>query len=117
MKNTINYLRTYRKNTHITQFDIAELLDLKDNSIVSRCETGQRDPNIEMLLVYHVLFEAPVESLVSNYVDVVTEHLITTIPKLIAHIKTQERTAHTASRIHFLSETLTRLTKRDGNEE
>lgn len=58
-----NYLRVYRKKSRLTQGDLAYVLDLGDYSNVSRWEHGQRQPNIETLLTYHLLFNLPIEML------------------------------------------------------
>jgi len=117
MKNTINYLRTHRKNTNITQYDIAVLLKLRDNSIVSRCEKGHRSPSLEMVLVYHLLFDIPIHALFPNHIGIVKEQLRAGIPLLIAQIEEQDSSAKAQSRISFLHEALTRLVQSESHEE
>ena len=109
MKNTINYLRTHRKTTYITQFDIASLMRLKDNSIVSRCEKGYRTPSLELILLYHLLFDIPVLTLFSNHLAVMTEQLTEEIPHLIARLEKENIGTHVEPRITFLRDALIRL--------
>ena len=117
MKNTINYLRTHRKNTHITQYDIAALLRVQDNSIISRCEKGTRSPSLEMILVYYLLFDIPILALFSNHVEVIKEQLLVEIPKLIRVIEDEGLTPKAQARIRFLNEAVIRLTNPQAHEE
>jgi transcriptional regulator with XRE-family HTH domain len=116
MKNIINYLRTHRKNTSITQYDIAVLLELKSNSLVSRCEKGFRTPSLEMILVYHLFLNIPIETLFSNHVSTVREQLLSRIKILIAEIESSSIASNAQSRIHFLQEAFTRLSQNQPHE-
>ena len=111
MKNTVNYLRTYRKQTQITQSDIAFLLDKEDNSNLSRCEKGKRSPSMEMIMVYHLLFNTPVISFFTNQRDAVKQHLIRRIKELIDDLEREEPTENIQSRMEYLKSALSRLTQ------
>jgi transcriptional regulator with XRE-family HTH domain len=111
MKNTVNYLRTYRKQTQITQSDIAFLLEKEDNSNLSRCEKGKRSPSLEMIMVYHLLFNTPVISFFTNQRDAVKQNLIRRIAELIEDLERQEPTENIQLRKEYLSQSLKRLTQ------
>ena len=111
MNKTINHLRTYRKHTDISQYDIAMLLQLKGNTIVSRTEKGFRSPTIEMIVTYHLLFDIPFESLINNDVALVKDQLLERIPKLIAEIEGTENPKNGQTRVDFLKCALNRLTQ------
>lgn len=112
MEKIINHLRTYRKNTSLTQYDISLLLYLKGNTIVSRCEKGFRAPNLEMFVLYHLLFDTPIPTLISNHIDIIKEQLISRIPEVISEIKQDESSTNAQSRINFLQDVLTRLSSK-----
>lgn len=105
-----NYLRVFRKRSDLMQSDIGFLMNQPDYSNISRCEKGQRKPNIEMLLLYHLLFDVPIESLFERQKDALNEDLIIRIELLLKELKQVEQSPKVNSRIAFLASTLTRLT-------
>jgi transcriptional regulator with XRE-family HTH domain len=116
MKNTVNYLRTYRKQTQITQSDIAFLLDKEDNSNLSRCEKGKRSPSLEMIMVYHLLFNTPVISFFTNQRDAVKQNLIRRITERIEQLQIEESTENIQLRMEYLQQALKRLTQENSYE-
>jgi len=80
------FLKTYRKQTHLTQDELALLLGLGDGSQVSRLERNQCEPTLEMALACQVTFGAlphevfpgiydKVEGLVVNRAHVLSDSL------------------------------------------
>jgi transcriptional regulator with XRE-family HTH domain len=110
MSNDKNYLSKFRKQTDITQSDISFLLNLPDIFTVCRFEQGERKPPLEMILLYHLLFDAPVQSLFEIQKDNLNEDLIVRIRQLINELKQHAPSQRTRNRIAFLMETLTKLT-------
>lgn len=53
----------YRKQSNLTQTDIASVLGLPNNSRISRWEQGQRHPPLKVLIGYTLLFGVPIETL------------------------------------------------------
>ncbi|MCG3165645.1 MAG: hypothetical protein POELPBGB_01413 [Bacteroidia bacterium] len=111
MKHNVNYLRTYRKQTEITQADMAFLLHKEDNSNLSRCEKGKRAPSVHMIIVYSLLFNTPVISFFTNQRDLIKQRLIDRIQELIEQLKTEDPTENIISRIDYLQKALIRLTE------
>ena len=110
MQNTINYLRTYRKQTAIKQTDIAFLLDIKNNSSLAKCENGTSSPPLKTILMYHLLFDTPVLAFFSNQRELLRETALTKIEALIQHLKTFEQNDRVKARIEYLEQSLVRLT-------
>ena len=52
-----NNLRLYRKQSHLTQSDIAYIMALADYLNISHWELGNKTPNVDILLMYHLLFD------------------------------------------------------------
>ncbi len=111
----VNYLRAYRKQTEIRQSDIAFLLDMETTPNLSRYEKGRRFPSMNMLLVYHMLFNRPIHSFFSNMRNDVKENLLIRMKLLIETLETQEKTNNVQARIEYLNASFTRL-KEEHNE-
>lgn len=116
MDKIINYLRTYRKHTELTQYDVATLLHLKGNAIVSRCEKGFRTPTLEMIVVYHLLFDTPISALISNHLEIMKEQLVQRIPQLVSEIERMGISKGSQERMNFLNDAIIRLTKTNHEE-
>jgi transcriptional regulator with XRE-family HTH domain len=110
MPNDKNYLRAFRKRTDITQSDIGFLMDQPDKVSICRYEQGERKPPLEMALLYHLLFDAPIHSLFEIQKDNLNEDLIIRIGLLINELKQQSPSQRVKSRIIFLTSALNRLT-------
>lgn len=110
MRHDKNYLRVFRKKTDITQSDIGFLLNQPDNIKICRYEQGERRPPMDMVLLYHLLFDVPVHSLFEIQRDNINEDLIVRIETLIKELKQREQSQRVKSRIAFLTGALTRLT-------
>lgn len=111
--NTYNYLRTYRRKAHLTQKDLAFLLDEADAAVISRCEAGSRKPTIEFLLIYHILFDVPIAMLFPNQKEEIQEVLLPRIEALVTHLSTECTGHRTRVRIEFLKSRLQALTSSD----
>jgi hypothetical protein len=59
----MNYLRTHRLKTALSQDDTAFLLGLESGANVSRHETGARVPDLVRVLAYAALYHTQVEVL------------------------------------------------------
>ena len=110
MSNAPNYLRVYRKRSPLTQGDIGFLMNLPDYSNISRYEKGQRTPTIEILLVYHLLFNTNIEHFFEQDLGVVLPNLLERSEKLIFDLKKGSSTLNNTSRIKFLELVISRLT-------
>jgi|SRR6266576_4678451 len=57
-----NYLRTYRKQSGLSQDEVAFLLGCQTGTKVSRYERFARKPSLETLFAYEVVFGAPAQA-------------------------------------------------------
>ncbi|MEZ4927904.1 MAG: helix-turn-helix transcriptional regulator [Saprospiraceae bacterium] len=101
-----NYLRAHRKRSSLTQADIAFLMKLPDYSNISRYEKGQREPSVEFLLVYHLLFNTTVESFFETQSGIILPGLVEQVQQLIDNLKKEK--PHDP-RIKFLKGALIRI--------
>jgi len=104
-----NYLRMCRKVSHLNQSDIAFIMRLPDSSSISRWEQGQTMPHIEVLMVYHLLFDIPIESLFERQKQSLSDRLTERIRLLLENLKVLEPSEKGSERISFLESTLARL--------
>ena len=112
MSTTHNNLRLYRKQSRLTQNDIAYLLNLSDNSPISRMENGERLPSIEVLLAYHLLFDSQLGDFFIVHRETVRQRLSSRIKPLVKQIEEEPRIARNQVRIDFLLTTLIKLNER-----
>lgn len=54
-----NYLRAYRKRAGFSQADLAFLLGCRSSAKVSRYERFSRQPNLQTVFIYEVVFQVP----------------------------------------------------------
>lgn len=104
-----NFLRLYRKRSSLTQADIAYLMGMPGYSNISRCENGQRAASIELLLVYHHLFEASIETFYRQHSETTAKKILPRLIQLTEGLKGEKKTPKNLSRIRFLERVITRL--------
>lgn len=111
MSTSSNYLKVYRKRTPLQQEEIAFLSDKPDTSSISRYEKSQREPTNEILLVYHHLFDIPIEALLEPESRGTKERLVQRINELINELNKEEQiTLKNTSKIKFLEQVIKRIT-------
>ena len=89
MINKTNFLKMYRKQSSIPQQDIAYLLNI-DSGNLSRYEKCQRQPTPEIILAYHILFEASLIDLFHQQYKLLIINLISRSKKLIEQLKIEQ---------------------------
>ena len=105
-----------RKRSSLTQSDIAYLMDKQSHTNISRCEKGEREPSIEMILTYQLILDISFEKLFEGYRHLLKENFTERIPLLIETLKADGITHRTGKRISYLSSVLERLTTLPTNQ-
>lgn len=59
----INYLRSYRRRSGLSQGELAHLLGWKRAEVVSRIEQKRRPPTLKLVIACFILFGAPAAEL------------------------------------------------------
>lgn len=113
MKNSYNKLRLHRKQTQLTQADIAYLLNHSDNSGVSRVESGERQASIDILLAYHLLFDTQLGDFFVEHRDTIRRRMASRIKPLVSRIEREAtpRTAKSEGRVSYLLKALSKLNR------
>ncbi len=97
-----NYLRFYRKPTSLSQVDMAALSNMPSRASVARCEKGIGKMAIELLLLYHILFGVPVETMFERQKHEVLSTIQERISERIAKLKFLKSQPKTDRRISYL---------------
>jgi transcriptional regulator with XRE-family HTH domain len=111
MKYPPHHLREYRKKTPVSQSDIAFLLEKKDSVILSRRERGLRAPSLEIVFLYHMLFDTPILTFFEEQWQFMREKILLKLQERIDELRKRKSTAKIKRRVVFLTEVLTRLSK------
>lgn len=105
-----SYLRTFRRKSPLTQRDVRLLLGSISTSDVCRVEKGQRPARIELLLIYHLLFNASIESFFELKCDLIEPELIKNCNELLNMLKRKpDKVKLDAFKIRFLEGVVWRL--------
>jgi transcriptional regulator with XRE-family HTH domain len=77
MKNpaALNYLRTHRKKSGLSQKDLGKLLGYEDPGQVSRHERAVRIPPLRAAIAYEVIFRAPVAGIFAGMSDAIAREV------------------------------------------
>lgn len=109
MTTNFNHLRTYRKETPLILSDVACLLGLKDNTLLCKSEKGHRQPSLDMVLGYHILFVTPLLSYFDALRADLKKEMEQRIPPLIENLKGKFLSERANERVEYLQTLLTRL--------
>jgi transcriptional regulator with XRE-family HTH domain len=105
-----NYLKLVRKRSSLTQSDIAALLNLSDYSNICRWERGHHSPNMDALMLYHLLFDVPIETLFDRQKSEYRATILERIRAYLLRLKALDPDPKLIRRMGYLESTLTRLT-------
>ncbi|MBX7227745.1 MAG: hypothetical protein K1X55_17045 [Chitinophagales bacterium] len=109
MKNTHHELRAYRKSSPFSLADIANLLGTKDSTQIGRHETNPVSPQLELALLYHVLFKTPITAFFPDHVNGLIARLKIRIPNLLDELKCLDMNEIVRQKMGCLQSVLTDL--------
>ena len=102
-------MRAHRKNSHLTQSDIACLLGTGYTATLSRCEKGRREPFLDMMLLYHLLFGKSIELFFEPHVSSLRGRVLPRLEELIRIGQGLNVTPNVTPRMAFLEGVYARL--------
>ncbi len=80
-------LRSYRKKSCLSQTDVAHLYGTVDVSQVSRYETSPISPQVDIALLYHLLFNVPMTMFYEQRKEELRKKLIIRIPNFLNELR------------------------------
>lgn len=113
MNTKSNSLSQYRKDANLPLHDVAYLLNM-DKGNLSKIERGQRFAHPRTILLYHILFKAPLINLFSEQLELLKEMLLLRSQKLIKELQIHQPPKST-QRIAYIESFVNSLT--DQNDE
>jgi DNA-binding XRE family transcriptional regulator len=99
-------LRTYRKQSLLNQKDIADILGNKDVAQICRHETGTVSPQLELALLYHIIFQKPVQVFFHQHMQFLIRRLRLRIPNIIDELKCSKSDEKKLEKIAYLQSIL-----------
>ena len=106
MKPIFHDLRTYRKQSILNQQDIADLLGTQDITQICRQETAMVGSQLELALLYHVIFQKPVQAFFSQHMQRIVQRLRLRIPNIINELRYSNSNEKSAKKIAYLQSIL-----------
>ena len=102
--------RSYRKKTCLTQQDVAELFGNKDVSQISRYETCPITPQMEVAILYHLIFDVPMSTFFAQQKENLRKRLLLRIPNILDELNIFVATPQIEEKKVFLKNLLSTLT-------
>ena len=99
-----NYLKTYRKQSDLTQDEVAYLLGLSEDSKVSGYENHRVIPSFPVLLAYAVIFKAPLQDLFAGRYEEITKLTRRRARRLLARLGSKPANPRLARKLQLLEE-------------
>ena len=104
-----NQMRSYRKGSRLTQADVAFVMAVADNTLISRWESGRRKARVDDLLNYHLLFDITVdEQWKPRALDMATV-ILERVNERINELRPHEKNLRLHYRISYLESVASRL--------
>src|SRR6266481_3826328 len=95
----LNYLRTYRKHSGLSQTEVSFLIRLKDKSELSRYERSARQPSLRTALACQEVYGKPVSELFAGLSDSVARDSRNQIQRLQSRLQVNIAEQSTRNRI------------------
>ena len=95
-------LRSQRKNSGLTQEDIAALIGALSASQVSRHESGEREPDLRTALAYRIIFDAPIKHLLPKLYRDIAQRFTREQRRLAERLKESTDGLHVMHRVEHL---------------
>ena len=104
----INYVRTHRRKTGLTQRDLAKLLGYDACGVIARHERCEGLPSLVRALSYEVLFQTQISEIFTGLTEIVEVELETRLTEFEIHLGEQSArgpgAAAIARKLEWLSE-------------
>lgn len=103
-------LRMYRERSQLKQSDVCFIMGVPVSVNVSQWEHGTRNPTLETILLYHVLFGVPIESLFAERITQIQIDVAERSKLLLVQLRSMPPTIKVQNRISFLESFIAKVT-------
>jgi len=97
-----NLFKTIRKKSPLLISDLRVLLGQKCWSGLSRVEAGKQKPTLEIVILYHIIFDAPLESLLEQDIYQLKKVLVARAQEQVDALRSQPSDVEIFDRITYL---------------
>lgn len=113
---TFHYLKTFRKRTGISLTDMSEIIGI-DTGNLSKIESGDREPNLFVILGYCTILKIPLERLFKNHYQEMLQNSYDNVIALKDRILSEMESPNINHRIILLDVIIDRLAKLQEDHE
>lgn len=99
-------VRKYRKSAHLSQRELAELIGLRSQGVISDIESGGRSTSLRAAIALALVFDVTLVELFPSLHARVAQDLSDGAGKLGAHLHTRKRRAATVQHLQALVDRL-----------
>lgn len=116
MTNALHLLKSYRERTGISLQDMANIIGV-DVGNLSKVEHGKLEPNILIVLSYHIILKIPIEKLFKYHYPEVTKNSLRNGIALKDKLMEEMKAPHIDKRLILVDTIIDRLVDLDNNYE
>src|SRR6266567_1605762 len=110
-KESVSYLRLYRRRWGLSQGELAELLGWSNKALISRVEKKQRPPSLELVMGCFILFGTPAAEMFPDIAARVETEVMARIWDLYERIQ-GDPSRETKAKIELLEDAIGRAERR-----
>ncbi len=105
----LNYAKTCRKKTGLSQSEVAYLMGMKSPHFICRTELGNEISILSRAISYHILFDKQVDKIFPNLSKALALQIFKRIAKLSKQLQTKGETDATRRKLECLDHIATRI--------
>lgn len=107
---TKNKLKHYRKQTKVVkQVDMAHFMDLSSSVMVSKYESGKKEPNLKTCIIYALVLDTPLTKLIPIFYTNFILKLYRKTKELIESISAEPFSFEKEKRLNYFNSMLDRI--------
>lgn len=104
-KSNLNYAKTHRKRSGLSQNELAFLFGDKSTSFVLKTERGNEIPCLSRALSYQIIFDTQAEEIFAPLATALVNRIFNNIIKLSKDLENQPETPSIKRKLNFLEKT------------
>lgn len=102
-------LRSQRRQSGLTQEDLADLVGVLSASQISRHESGEREPDLRSALAYRIIYDVPIKHLLPKLYRSIAAEVDQRASALAEKLRESGDGLHVAHRVEYLHQLIGRI--------